>query len=165
MRRYPEAIQVQVDYLAWARKQEAEVAALPDLAQAEAELVGTQKYLGALLDIRANPLELEAHLHSAELEAAMAQAHAFAAPLRGVATSRSPGSLPPRLSFLRAEPSGFVLTAVKQAEEGEGAIVRLYECEGRDARAHAPRDARLPGALQQVRVRCVTGQARGWAAS
>jgi alpha-mannosidase len=64
--------------------------------------------------------------HAGGWEAAMAQAHAFAAPLRGVATSRSPGSLPPRLSFLRAEPSGFVLTAVKQAEEGDGLIVRGY---------------------------------------
>jgi HlyD family secretion protein len=49
------------------------------LAQAQAELVGAQRYLGALLDIRADPLELEAQLHAAEMQAELTQAQAAAA--------------------------------------------------------------------------------------
>jgi alpha-mannosidase len=64
--------------------------------------------------------------HAGGWEAAWAQAQAFNAPLRGVATSPSQGPLPPALSFLRAEPSSFVLTAVKRAEAGDGLIVRGY---------------------------------------
>jgi len=49
------------------------------LAQAQAELAGAQRYLEALLAIRANPLSLEAQLHGAETQHQMAQAKAAAA--------------------------------------------------------------------------------------
>jgi HlyD family secretion protein len=49
------------------------------LAQAQAELVGAQRYLGALLDIRANPLELEAQLHAAKMQAGLTEAQVNAA--------------------------------------------------------------------------------------
>jgi HlyD family secretion protein len=54
-------------------------AAQAALAQAQAELVGAQRYLGALLDIRADPLELEAQLHAAEMQADLTEAQAAAA--------------------------------------------------------------------------------------
>jgi multidrug resistance efflux pump len=44
------------------------------LAQAEAELVGAQRYLSVLLATRDNPLELEAQLHAAEMEHELAEA-------------------------------------------------------------------------------------------
>jgi HlyD family secretion protein len=54
-------------------------AAQAALAQAQAELVGAQRYLNALLDIRANPLELEAQLHAAEVTYELAEAQVAAA--------------------------------------------------------------------------------------
>jgi HlyD family secretion protein len=49
------------------------------LAQVQAELVGAQRYLDALLDIRADPLELEAQLHTAQMQAELAEAQVAAA--------------------------------------------------------------------------------------
>ena len=54
-------------------------AAQAKLAQARAELLGAQRYLSVLLDIRANPLELEAQLHAAEVAYELAGAHVTAA--------------------------------------------------------------------------------------
>jgi len=54
-------------------------AARAALAQAEAELVGAQNYLNALMSMRANPLTLEAQLHAAEIEHRLAQAQVEAA--------------------------------------------------------------------------------------
>jgi len=64
--------------------------------------------------------------HRGGWQTAWAQAHAFNAPLRAVAPSRSDGPLPASLSFLQADPADFVITAVKQAEGGGGLIVRGY---------------------------------------
>jgi multidrug resistance efflux pump len=49
------------------------------LAQAEADLVGAQRYLSVLLATRDNPLELEAQLHAAEMELELAEAQVLAA--------------------------------------------------------------------------------------
>ncbi|MBN1976992.1 MAG: efflux RND transporter periplasmic adaptor subunit [Anaerolineae bacterium] len=54
-------------------------AAQAALVQAQAELLGAQRYLNALLDIRANPLELEAQLHAAEVKHGLAEAQVAAA--------------------------------------------------------------------------------------
>jgi HlyD family secretion protein len=54
-------------------------AAQAALAQAQAELLGAQRYLSALLDIRTNPLELEAQLHAAEVQYELAEAQVTAA--------------------------------------------------------------------------------------
>lgn len=64
--------------------------------------------------------------HSGGWENAYAQAHAFNAPLRAVAPPSSGGPLPLELSFVRSSPPGFVLTAIKRAEEGDGLIVRGF---------------------------------------
>jgi alpha-mannosidase len=55
---------------------------------------------------------------------AYAQAHAFSAPLRAVGIAKSGGSLPLAFSFIDAEPSEFVLTAIKLPQNGEGLVVR-----------------------------------------
>jgi alpha-mannosidase len=64
--------------------------------------------------------------HSDGWEAAYAQAHAFNAPLRAVAVPQSGGRLSAALSFVQADPTDFVLTAIKLPEEGEGLIVRGF---------------------------------------
>jgi alpha-mannosidase len=43
----------------------------------------------------------------------------------------SRGSGAATLEFLRLEPSNFVLTALKQSEDGAGFALRFYEAEGR----------------------------------
>ena len=54
-------------------------AAQAALTQAQAELVGAQRYLGVLLATRENPLELEAQLHAAEMEQDLTEAQVAAA--------------------------------------------------------------------------------------
>jgi hypothetical protein len=57
---------------------------------------------------------------------ARAQAKAFRAPLRAVATGVHAGSLSSSVSMVQVEPSSFTLTAIKQPEEGStpGLVVR-----------------------------------------
>ena len=64
--------------------------------------------------------------HTDSWQTARAQAEAFRAPLRAVATEIHPGPLPPAASLVQVEPPSFTLTAIKQPEEGEtaGLIVR-----------------------------------------
>jgi len=62
--------------------------------------------------------------HQGGWESAYAQAHAFNAPLRAVPVCASDGPLPLSLSFVESDPSEFVITAIKQAEDGDGLIVR-----------------------------------------
>jgi alpha-mannosidase len=64
--------------------------------------------------------------HKGGWEKAYAQAHAFNAPLRAVTVSASRGPLPAALSPIEASPPGFCLSAIKQAEDGQGLIVRGY---------------------------------------
>jgi alpha-mannosidase len=64
--------------------------------------------------------------HGGGWENAYTQAHAFNAPLRAVAASRSGGPLPPARSFAQGDPDGFMITAIKLPEEGEGLIVRGF---------------------------------------
>jgi len=72
--------------------------------------------------------------HSGSWDACFAQAHAFNAPLRAVPTNIHHGQLPPQLSFVEVEPAspstrlraGLVISAIKQAERGDGLIVRFY---------------------------------------
>jgi alpha-mannosidase len=58
------------------------------------------------------------------------QAYAFEAPLRAVCTDAHPGSLPPSGSFVAVTPGEFVVSAVKQMEEGNGWLVRGYNISG-----------------------------------
>ncbi|HEX7587833.1 MAG TPA: glycosyl hydrolase-related protein, partial [Anaerolineae bacterium] len=64
--------------------------------------------------------------HRGDWHNALAQAHAFVAPLRAVASDSHFGPLPSNASFVNATPNEFVLTAVKMAEQGESLIVRGF---------------------------------------
>jgi alpha-mannosidase len=64
--------------------------------------------------------------HAGGWEQAYAEAHRFATPLRARWNPRGCGTLPPRASFLELEGEGIVVSALKRAEDGEGAVVRLY---------------------------------------
>jgi alpha-mannosidase len=79
--------------------------------------------------------------HSDGWEACFEQAHAFNASLRAVPAGVHGGLLPPQLSFVQIRPAspsspptlggkegeaGLVVSAIKQPEDGEGLIVRLY---------------------------------------
>lgn len=64
--------------------------------------------------------------HAGDWQAAFAAGHAFAAPLRAVSTGRHAGELPPQGSMVHVEPASFVVTAIKQTEDGDGWIVRGY---------------------------------------
>jgi alpha-mannosidase len=86
----------------------------PGLPTPGAQCLGTHVFEYALIP------------HSGGWENAYAQAHAFNAPLRAVAPPSSGGPLPLELSFVRSSPPGFVLTAIKRAEEGDGLIVRGF---------------------------------------
>jgi alpha-mannosidase len=57
---------------------------------------------------------------------AFADAHAFIAPLRAVATSVHAGALPSAAGFIEVTPREFVISAIKRAEDGTGLIVRGY---------------------------------------
>jgi alpha-mannosidase len=69
--------------------------------------------------------------HGGGWEDAFPQAHAFDAPLGGIAASAGDGSLAPSLGFVQVEPSAFVLTAIKRPEEGVGLVVRGYNITAR----------------------------------
>jgi alpha-mannosidase len=86
----------------------------PALPTPGAQCLGTHTFEYALIP------------HSGGWENAYAQAYAFNAPLRAVAAPRSGGPLPQVLSFVRADPADFVLTAIKSPEDGKGLIVRGY---------------------------------------
>ncbi len=62
--------------------------------------------------------------HPGAWQAAYAQAYAFAAPLRAVPTNLHAGDLPSRGSFIAHSPAEFVLSAVKEAEDGRGWLAR-----------------------------------------
>jgi mannosylglycerate hydrolase len=64
--------------------------------------------------------------HAGSWETCLEQAHAFNAPLRAVPTIVHSGQLPAQLSFVQIEPASLVISAIKQAESGEGLIVRFY---------------------------------------
>jgi len=53
-------------------------------------------------------------------------AHGFNVPLQAVQTDSHPGTLSTRNSFLTITPGNLVLSAIKQAEDGTGIIIRFY---------------------------------------
>jgi alpha-mannosidase len=54
------------------------------------------------------------------------QAYAFNAPLRAVQTGLHSGPVPPQVSFLDATPPTFLISAIKETEDGSGWLVRGY---------------------------------------
>lgn len=61
----------------------------------------------------------------------VAQAHSFNSPVRTIATDEHDGSLPSSHSFLSVE-GNFEITALKQAENGDGFILRGHETQGKE---------------------------------
>jgi alpha-mannosidase len=59
-------------------------------------------------------------------EQAYAEAHRFSAPLRARWNPQGTGLLPASASLLELDGEGLVVTALKRAEDGDGAVVRLY---------------------------------------
>ena len=68
--------------------------------------------------------------HPGNWQSAFQQAYAFETPLRAVTTDLHGGSLPPAGSFVETTPEAFVVSAVKQAEAGQGWLVRGYNLTG-----------------------------------
>jgi alpha-mannosidase len=62
--------------------------------------------------------------HAAGWQAAYPLTYAFQSSLRGVVDGPHPGDLPSTGAFLACSPPEFVLSAVKEAENGRGWIVR-----------------------------------------
>jgi alpha-mannosidase len=64
--------------------------------------------------------------HSGGWETAFLLAHRFAVPPRAMFVAGGKGQLPPAGSLLSVRPESFVLSALKEAEDGQGLIVRLH---------------------------------------
>jgi alpha-mannosidase len=64
--------------------------------------------------------------HEGGWQAAFSQAHRSAVPPRTVFVAEGKGQLPPAGSLLTVRPESFVLSAFKEAEDGQGIIVRVY---------------------------------------
>jgi alpha-mannosidase len=62
--------------------------------------------------------------HAGDWRSAFQQAHAFSVPLRAVPTDAHPGTLSLTGALLEVEPAEFVITAIRQAEDG--IVVRGY---------------------------------------
>ncbi len=63
------------------------------------------------------------------------QAWGFEAPLRAVFSDLHTGALPPSGSFVAVSPRGFLVSAVKESEDGGGWLVRGWNASGREVQA------------------------------
>ena len=70
--------------------------------------------------------------HSGNWENAFSQAHGFETPLRALGTSVHPGALTASSSLLLVEPGSFVVSAVKETEDGRGWLARGYNITSED---------------------------------
>jgi len=84
--------------------------------------------------------------HDGGWETAFLQAHRFAVPLRAVFVAAGKGQLAPVGSLLTVRQESFVLSALKEAEDGQGLIVRLYNIADQPAEG----EVRLEGRWQAV---------------
>jgi alpha-mannosidase len=64
--------------------------------------------------------------HEGDWEEAYQQAYAYQAPLRGVETGLHAGQIQNQGSFVSHSPTEFVISAVKETEDGQGWLVRGY---------------------------------------
>jgi alpha-mannosidase len=69
-------------------------------------------------------------------------------PLTALLVSRHEGTMPATVSFLHVEAANVVVETVKQAEDGKGIIVRLYESQGMSVHARLHSAFRLAGASE-----------------
>ena len=95
----------------------------PGLPTPEAQCQGSHTFHYALVPHRGNWSQ------------AYAQAHAFSAPFRAATTGAHAGTLPPTVSFIEVAPAALVVSAVKEAEDGEGLIVRLWNIQAEACQA------------------------------
>jgi alpha-mannosidase len=104
----------------------------PGLPTPEAQCIGTYTMEYALVP------------HAGDWQARIAsnrvfdEAHAFNAPMRVAATHLHAGTLPPDGTFAQISPDSLVFSALKDAEDGQGLILRLWNtsaeaCEGKIA--------------------------------
>jgi mannosylglycerate hydrolase len=84
----------------------------PSLAAPGAQMQGTWRFQYALIP------------HAGDWRQARQYAEAFNAPLRAVYSPMNPGTLPASSSLLEVTPQGFSVSAIKEAEDGEGWILR-----------------------------------------
>jgi len=70
--------------------------------------------------------------HEGNWESACQQAYAFETPLRAFGTDLHDGKLPAVCSFLNVEPGSFVISALKESEDGHGWVARGYNPTGRE---------------------------------
>jgi len=70
--------------------------------------------------------------HAGDWQQAYPQAVAFEVPLRAASTGIHPGALASTGSFVRSEPQEFIVSAVKESEDGRGWVVRGYNITGKD---------------------------------
>jgi mannosylglycerate hydrolase len=73
--------------------------------------------------------------HVGSWQSVLDEAHAFHAPMRALSTGSHSGALMESDAFVTVEPSSLVVSAIKQAEDGQDLIVRLWNtsparCEG-----------------------------------
>jgi HlyD family secretion protein len=106
------------------------------LAQAEAELLGAQRYLNVLWATRNNPLELGAQLHAAEMERDLAEAEVLAA--RAALDELKAGPTEEEVAIAEAQ--------VRQAE----AAVRLVDAQIAQLTLTAPMDGIVTSRSAQV---------------
>jgi HlyD family secretion protein len=111
-------------------------AAQAALTQAEAELQGTRRYLGALLTMRENPLTLEAQLHSAETQVRLAEAQVDGA--QAALDELEAGSTEEAIALAEAQ--------VRQAE----AAVHLIDAQIAQLTLTAPMDGVITGRTSQA---------------
>jgi hypothetical protein len=90
----------------------------PSLETPDAQMHGTWRFDYSLIP------------HAGGWETAFREAHAFARPLQAVRTDRGTGELPPAGSLVEVEPTTFVLSSLKTAEDGDGVVVRVYNTSG-----------------------------------
>ncbi len=95
----------------------------PGLPTPEAQCIGVHTCHYALIPF------------AADRQPAMEQAQAWNAPLRAVCASAHGGSLPAASSFVRLEPANLMISAIKEAEQGNGLIVRFWNTDTRPCRA------------------------------
>jgi alpha-mannosidase len=86
----------------------------PGLPTPEAQCTGTYTFDYALIP------------HGAAWTEAADQAQAFGAPLRAVVTTAHAGTLQPTGSFVAVGPESLIVTALKEAEDGSGLVVRFW---------------------------------------
>lgn len=92
----------------------------------EVETPGAQMLGGWTFDYAIIP-------HDGGWERAYRLAHAFRVPMRARWSRGGAGVLPEQASFFDAEGDGLVVTAAKEAEDGDGVVIRLYNILDRTA--------------------------------